>query len=182
MLNMGNLEYVFGVVLGVISVFSIIFCCFRGKGASHKKLVLFTSLLSVMVLICFGGNAILSFWGMGWRCTPFNNMLLLCSVLSIPTLWYAMKESITLKDTNSILVGTGFASMLLVLIMIPIVLFFYFQFFSWNDGLTTYDGQTIVYSNDMHGGSCAYRYYAHVNNLVHGVEITQDGWWGKSHF
>ena len=68
--------------------------------------------------------------------------------------------------------------MLLVLIMIPIVLFFYFQFFSWNDGLTTYNGQTIVYSNDMHGGSCAYRYYAHVNNLVHGIEITQNGLWG----
>ena len=77
---MGNIEYVFGVALIVISVFSIIFCCIRGRGVSHKKLVLFASLLTVMLLICFGGNAILSFFGMGWRCTPFNNMLLLCSV------------------------------------------------------------------------------------------------------
>ncbi|MDE7244738.1 MAG: hypothetical protein K2O18_12300 [Oscillospiraceae bacterium] len=175
---MGSFTWIFVAVLIAMSVFSIIFCCFRGRGASHKKLVFFASLLSVMVLVCFGGNAILSIFDMGWRCTPFNNMLLLCSVLFIPTLWYGMKEFIVLKDTNHILIGTGFISMLLVLIMIPVVLFFYFLFFSWHDGLTAYNDQTIVYANDMHGGSCSWRYYTHINSLVHGIEITQDGWWG----
>ena len=97
----------------------------------------------------------------------------------MPTLWYGMKELRVLKDTNHILIGTGFISMLLVLIMIPVVLFFYFQFFSWHDKLSSYNGQTIVCSNDMHGGSCSWRYYTHINDFIHGVEITQDGWWGS---
>lgn len=181
-LKMRNLEYVFGAVLVAISVFYIFFCCFRGRGASHKKLVCFASLLGTMFLICFGGNAILSLFGMGWRCTPFNVMLGIGAVLFIATLWFAMKELSILKTINHAMIVSGLVSMILVLLMIPMFLLIYFTLFSWHDKLATYEDQTIVCANDMHGGSCSWRYYTHVNNLVHGIEITQSDWWGTPPF
>lgn len=72
---MGCLKYILGIAILVISVFYIVYCIIRGRGAWHKKLVCFASLLDMMLLICFGGNAILSLYGEqvlqdGWRGAP----------------------------------------------------------------------------------------------------------------
>lgn len=176
---MGNLNCVFGAVLIAISIISVILCLIRGKGASHKKLVFFVSLLVIVAIICFGGQAALTLFGMGWRCTPFNIMLMLCAIFFIATLWCGVRELIVLKDANPIMVGCGLISMLLVIAITLISAFFYFQLSSWHDGLTTYNDQTIVYANDQHGGSCSWRYYNHINSLVHGAEITIYGWHGN---
>lgn len=42
---MGNLKYIFIGALGIISIFLIVYCLFRGKGTPHRKLIFFTSLL-----------------------------------------------------------------------------------------------------------------------------------------
>lgn len=174
--------YIFNAILTVISIILILFCIIRRKGASHNGLVFFTFLLCLVVTICFGGEAVLARFDMGWRCTPFNTMLILGAILFIIILGFGMKEFSALKDTNPTIVWCGYISISLVIIMTLLSLFFYFQFSSWHDGLTTYNNQIIVYANDQHGGSSSWRYYSHVNSLVHGIEITQDGWWGYPPF
>ena len=172
--------YIFFAILGMISIISVIFCIVRGKGISHKMLIFVVSLLGVVAMICLGGNAILSMLGMGWRCKPFNTMLNLCFVLVVYVLLCGIWELISLKDTNPALIGCGVTSIFLAIFITLMSAFFYFNAFSWRDGLTTYNDQTIVYANDQHGGSCDWRYYTHINDLVHGVEILQeDGWIGN---
>lgn len=169
--------YIFSPILGVISMIGVVFCIVRGKGISHKILVFFTSLLCVAAILCFGGNAILSMFGMGWRCTPFNIMLMLCALFFIAILCYSIWELIVLEDANPVMVGCGCISMVLSIVMILMLTFAYFHLSSWHDGLTTYNDQTIVYANDQHGGSCDWRYYTHINGLVHGAEILQEDSW-----
>ena len=171
---------VYAVVLVAMSIFSIVLCLIRGRGASHKMLVCFASLLGAMFLICFGGNAVLSLFGMGWRCTPFNIMLMLYAVFFIATLCCGVWELLVLKDAHPIMVRCGCISMVSSIVMILMLTLAYFQLSSWHDGLTTYNDQTIVYANDQHGGSCSWRYYDHINHLVHGEEITTlYGWRGN---
>ena len=172
--------YIFSAIVVAVSIIGVIFCVVRGKGISHKILIFFTALLCAVAMFCFGGNAILSVFGMGWRCEPFNAMLNLCFVLIIPILLCGVKGLISLKDTNPAFIGCGVTSMFLAIFITLLSSSFYFTSFSWRDGLTTYNNQMIVYSNDQHGGSCAWRYYTHINGLVHGVEILQeDGWIGN---
>lgn len=172
--------YFFGAIVVAISIIGVIFCIVRGKGISHKILVFSTSLLCVVAMLCFGGNAILSMFGMGWRCTPFNTMLMLCAILSIIILCCCTCEFVRIKNTNIVLTGCGCISMALVVNLIVISAVGYFHLSSWHDGLSTYNDQTIVYANDQHGGSCSWRYYTHINDLVHGVEILQEvGWIGN---
>lgn len=180
---MESLGYIFIAVLVAISFFSVVFCLLRGRGASHKKLVLFTSLLSVAAAVCFGGEAVLSHFDMGWRCAPFNTMLFLCSAFVIIVLWYCMRELSLLKNgSNQYIVMGGFISLMLMMLTTLIFFLFYFSLSSWQDHLSVHNNQTIVCANDMHGGSCSWRYYDHINRLVHGAEITQDGWWGDPPF
>ena len=174
------IEDVYIYVLVAMSIFSVVLCLIRGRGASHKILVCFAALLGTMLLICFGGNAVLSLFGMGWRCTPFNIMLMLCAVFFIAILCCGVWGLIVLKDVNPVMVGCGCISTVLSIVLTLFLTFDYFWLSSWHDGLTTYNDQTIVYSNDQHGGSCDWRYYTHINDLVHGVEILQeDGWIGN---
>ena len=169
--------YIFSAIVVAISIIGVIFCIVRGKGISHKILVFSISLLCVVAILCFGGNAILSMFGMGWRCKPFNTMLQLCFVLIVPILLCSIKGLISLEDANPALIGCGITSMFLAILVTLMSASLYFHFLSWNDGLTTYNDQTIVYSNDQHGGSCAWRYYTHISDLVHGAEILQEDSW-----
>ena len=180
---MEYLGYIFRAVLVVISAFSVIFCIIRGKGKSRKKMILFIFLFMAMVMICFGGEAVLSHFDMGWRCTPFNTMLFLCNALFIIILWYCMCELNFLKNSSNQYIVHVCIYFLICMMLATLAWFtFYLSLSSWQDGLSTYNGQTIVYANDQHGGSCSWRYYAHINSLVHGAEITQDGWWGYPPF
>lgn len=176
---MGDLEHIFVAILVVISMISVVFCIVRGRGASHKKLVFFVSMIGVVAVIGFGGEAALNLFDMGWRCTPVNIMLTLGGVFFIATLWYGMRELIVLEDANPIMAGFGFTSMLLAIFITLTSALSYFTLSSWWDGLTTYNDQTIVFATDQHGGSAAWRYYNHINSLVHGSEILKDGWHGS---
>ena len=171
--------YFWGAILAVISIILVIFCIVRGKGTSHKILIFFTSLLCVVAMVCFGGNAILSMFGMGWRCTPFNTMVGLCFVLFIPILLCSIWQLIHLEGRNHTLIGCGVISMLLALVVIPMCSLIYFFDTSLSDNFTEYDGQTIVYASNGHGSyGSVWHYYTPINDLVHGTEITQDGWHG----
>ena len=171
---MEDLAWIFVAILVTISI-SVISCIVRGK--VDKRLVLFSSMLSLVAMVCFGGQVVLNLFGMGWRCTPFNIMLMLCAILSIIILCCCIGDLFHSENTNIALTGFGFISMVLVISFIVIYAFAYFHLASWHDGLTTYNDQTIVYANDQHGGSCAWQYYTHINDLVHGVEILQEGSW-----
>lgn len=179
---MGKSNYIFIIALIIISAPSVILCLLRSRGIPRKKLLCFAFLLGITAMICFGGKAILACFDMGWRCTPFNIMLFLCAILFIITLWRCLNVLSLLENTKPVLIGFGFISLVLVMIITLAWTAIYFHFLSWHDGLTTYNNQMIVYANDQHGGSCSWRYYSHVNSLVHGIEITQDGWWGYPPF
>ena len=170
--------YIFSAILGAISIAWVIFSIVRGKGLPRIILVFFTSLLCVGATLCFGGNAVLSMFDMGWRCEPFNIMLFLCSLLVVPVSLFGILQLISLKDTNSVLIRCGILSISIALIVILISSFLYFQLTSWSDGLTVYDAQTIVYKTNGHGSFGSWHYYTHINDLIHGIEITQDGWHG----
>ena len=174
-----NYWYIVSAIPGAISAIGVIFCVVRGKGISRKILILFTALLCVAAMFCFGGNAILSIFGMGWRCKPFNAMVGLCFALIVPVLMCVICELLCLKDTNPVLIRCGIISISLALIVISISSFLYFQYTSLSDAFTEYDGQTIVYATNGHGSyGSVWRYYIPINDLVHGTEITQDGWHG----
>lgn len=176
-------KYVFIVALAAISVAAVIFGLLRGRGVPRKKLLRSVLLLGGAALICFGGGAVLAQFDMGWRCAPFNIMLLLCVVLFAIMLWRCMNVLGLLENANSALRGCGIISLGLVLVITLMWTALYFQLSSWRDKLYPYNGQMIVGANDMHGGSCAWHYYTHINSLVHGAEIAHDGsWWGPPPF
>lgn len=171
--------YFWGAIFAVISIIFAIFCIVHGKGISHKILTFFASLLCVVAMVCFGGEAVLNHFGMGWRCTPFNAMLGLCSVLFIPVLLCGIWQLIHLyEDRNPALIRCGVCSMLLAIVIIPMSSFIYWFGSSWSDCLIEYDDQTIIYASNGNGSAGERRYYIHINDMVHGVEITQDGWRG----
>lgn len=175
---MEDLVWIFVAILVTISI-SVISCIVRDKGASHKRLVLFSSMLGLVAMVCFGGQVVLNLFGMGWRCTPFNIMLMLCAILSIIILCCCIGDLFRSENTNIVLIVCGFIPMVLVVNFIVIYAVSYFCLSSWHDGFTTYNDQTIIYANDQHGGSCSWRYYNHINSLVHGEEITTlSGWRG----
>lgn len=174
--------YIFSAILGAISIFGVIFCIVRGKGALHKILVSLSSMLGVVVIVCFGGEVVLNLFGMGWRCAPFNIMLMLCAILSIIILGCCTGEFIRINHANKVLTGCGCTSMVLLVFVILMSAFIYFPLASWHDGLTSYNNQTIVYANNCNGGSGNWCYYTHINDVVHGIEITQDGWRGYPPF
>ena len=173
---MGDLVWIFVAILVTISI-SVISCIVRRKGTSHKRLVLFSSMLGLVAMVCFGGQVVLNLFSMGWRCTPFNIMLMLCAILSIIILCCCIGDLFRSENTNIVSIVCGFIPMVLVVNFIVIYAVGYFHHSSWHDGLTTYNDQTIVYANDQHGGSCSWRYYNHINSLVHGVEILQEDSW-----
>ena len=176
---MGNSSFIFSATSVLISAPSVIFCLLRSREVSHKKLPRSAFLLGAMVMICFGGKAILSHFDMGWRCTPFNIMLFLCAILFIITLWRCLDVLSLLKNTNSVLIVCGFISLVLVIMITLARTAVYFPILSWHDKLSPHNGQMIVCANDMHGGSGNWRYYTHINDLIHGAEIAHDGlWWG----
>ena len=172
------LRYIFIAVLVAPTAFSVIFCVVRGKGVSHKMLIFFASMLGVTAIVCFGGEAILAHFDMGWRCTPFNTMLMLCTVFFTAMLLCSARQLIVLKDVDHIIVECELIAMFVVIVVTLLLTFYYFHLSSWHDGLSIYNNQTIVYANDQHGGSCSWRYYTHINSLVHGEEIERDGWFG----
>lgn len=179
---MEYLKYVFAAVLAAISVSFVIFCIVRGKGTSHKWLICFASIFCVMAAICFGGQAVLNRYDLGWRCTPFNTMLFLCAALLIATLWFCIRELISLQNVKPAVTVCGVFSLFLMMLVTLWLFAIYSNMLSWHDSLSSYNGQTIVCANDQHGGSCAWRYYVHINGLIHGAEITQYGWHGYPPF
>lgn len=178
---MGNhiINYAFTVSLAVISVAAVVLGLSRGRGIPRKRLLRSVLLLGGAALICFGGAASLAQFDMGWRCAPFNIMLFLCAVLFVITLWRCINVLALLEKTHSVIQAFGFVSLVLVLVITLAWTAVYFHLFSWKDEISPYNGQMIVCANDMHGGSGAWRYYTHINNLIHGAEIVHDGsWWG----
>lgn len=171
--------YIFSSIPAIISIIGVIYCVVHGKGISHKILVCFASLWCLVFLVCFGGNVVLSFFDMGWHCTPFNTMLKLCCVLSIPTLLCGIKVLFSIKVSDWRYEAIGVISMALALIVIPISSGLYFEFTSCDDSFTEYENQTILVASNGHGSyGYIWHYYIPINDLVHGAEITQDGWHG----
>lgn len=174
------LKYVLFGVLAVISIAAVVLGLVRGTGEPWKKLVRSVLLLGGAALVCFGGEFVLSRMGMGWRCGPYNLMLFLCIVLFVIMLWRCMNVLSLQENTHSALKGlqtSGFISLVLVMGITLAYTAAYFLLLSWHDDLAPHNGEMIVCANDMHGGSGSWRYYAHINDLVHGAEIEHEGRW-----
>lgn len=171
-------KYILFAILAVISAAAVVLGLIQGSGEPRKKLARSVLLLGTLALLCFGGEFALSRMGMGWRCTPFNIMLFLCAVLFVVTMWRGMNALSLLEGTRSVIQASGFVAMVLVMGITLAWAAGYFTLLSWHDKLAPHNGEMIVCANDMHGGSGSWRYYAHINDLVHGEEIEHDGWWG----
>ena len=170
-------KYILFAVLAILSAAAVVLGLVRGSGESRRKLVRSVLPLGGAALVCFGGEAVLAQFDMGWRCGPFNLMLLLCAALFVVMLWRCLNVLSLLENTRSILRASGFFSLALMLVIILAGTAVYFLLFSWNDKLVPHNEHMIVRANNMHGGSGSWRYYAHINSLVHGVEIEHDGMW-----
>lgn len=163
------------VALAVISAAAVVIGLLRGRGAPRKKLLHPVLLLGGAALVCFGGEAALALFDMGWRCAPYNTMLFLCGVLFIVTLWRSMKALSFLGNTHPVIQVSvlSFLGLLLFMILLWVTMFFLLS--SWHDYLAPYNGQMIVCATDQHGGSANWCYYAHINSIVHGGEIIPAG-------
>lgn len=162
-------------VLAVISVAAVVLGLLRGRGAPRKKLLRSVLLLGGIALVCFGGEAALAQFDMGWRCVPYNTMLFLCGVLFLVTLWRSMKALSFPENTHSVVQMSVFASLVLLLFIALTWVALFFLMSSWHDFLAPYNGQTIVCATDQHGGSANWCYYTHINSIVHGGEIVPAG-------
>lgn len=170
-------KYFFFGILAVLSAAAVVLGLMRGSGEPRKRLARSVLLLGGTALVCFGGEAVLAQFDMGWRCGPYNLMLFLCVILFVVTLWRCLNVLSLLENTRSILQASGFISLVLMLVITLAGTAAYFLLFSWHDDLAPHNGQMIVCANDMHGGSGSWRYYAHINDLVHGAEIEHEGRW-----
>lgn len=163
--------YVLLAVAAVISVAVVVLGLLRGKGTPRKKLLRSVLLLGGVALICFGGEAALAQFDMGWRCAPYNAMLVVCFVLFLVVLWRCVKVLAFGENTHPAIQASVMSTLTLVLVMVSVWGGAYFSLSRWNDFLALYDGQMIVCANDCNGGSGAWRYYDHINSIVHGGEI-----------
>lgn len=170
-------KYILFGVLTTLSAAAVILGLMRGSGKPRKRLLRSVLLLGGAALVCFGGEAVLAQFDMGWRCGPFNLMLFLCVVLFVVMVWRCLNVLSLLENTRSVLQTAGFISLTLVIGITLAYTAAYFCLLSWKDDLVPHNGQTIVYANDIHGGSGARRYFTHINSLVHGAEIEHDGLW-----
>lgn len=170
-------KYILFAVLAILSAAAVVLGLVRGSGESRRKLVRSVLPLGGAALVCFGGEAVLAQFDMGWRCGPFNLMLLLCAALFVVMLWRCLNVRSLLENTRSVLQTASFISLTLVIGITLAYTAAYFCLLSWKDDLVPHNGQTIVYANDIHGGSGARRYFTHINSLVHGAEIEHDGLW-----
>jgi len=177
-------NYVLIAVLAVISVVAVVLGLLRGKGTPRKKLLRSVLLLGGVALVCFGGEAVLAQFGMGWRCAPYNAMLVLCFVLLIVVLWRCMNALTLLENTDPAIRMSVMFSLTMALVVASALVAVGFHLSKWNDFLAPYDEQMIVCANNCNGGSGAWRYYAHINSIVHGGEIASDGsrWGVPSHW
>ncbi|MDE6590454.1 MAG: hypothetical protein K2K53_08975 [Oscillospiraceae bacterium] len=161
-----------------ISVVAVVLGLLWGRGVPRKKLLRSVLLLVGAALICFGSEAALEQFGMGWRCTPFNIMMFLCLALFTAMLLRCMNVFRHLENTHWAVQASGRVLLVLLVLILVIKLFWVYAGFrlgSWYDSLEPFNGQMIVCARDVHGGSGAWYYYAHINSIVHGTQFARDG-------
>ena len=145
-----------------------VFCLFRGAQPERKRLVLPAALLAALLLLRYGGAALLEPAQLAWRAgmrTAFG------AAIAAAFGWMARR---TLRCVDDLLMGvswTGAAVHLCAALTVLALLVFggiSLLFGTWKDHEWNWEGQRVVveYSGIFH--ATGYRY---VNGLVHGEQL-----------
>lgn len=176
----GHLFYVSIAGIDVIAALVVAIGLVWGKGEPRKKLLHSVLMLVGAAVFCFGSQAVLELFDMGWRCTPFNVMMFLCLALFAVMLFRCMN---VFRDDHGRVVWPVRIVLGVILLMKLMVVYIGFHLGGWYDNLVPYNGEMIVCASNSHGGSGAGYFFAHINSLIHGAEIPPEvsaswGWWG----
>lgn len=145
-----------------------------------KRLLHTAVLLGGAALLRFGGEGVLSLFGMGWRYTPQYVMDVIIVGLLMVAMYRCMKilERLAGERPSGAAV-CSFSAVLLILAMavLPCAAWMYSVTGSWHDSVVIRDGQSVVIASNGHGSIGERRYFSHINGLVHGTEIEHDDLW-----
>ena len=148
----------------------------------QKKVLSLPAVLLVIVLLFrFGGEWVLSLWGMGWRYTPRNIMNIAWMVLLIVAAWRLLRDMpppskrpvsrpwVRLCE-NALVCAAAAAILITTLLVIPV----YSQIY-WDDWVEVRDGQSVVVAGDGQKRFANRKAFLSINDLVHGHEL-EYGW------
>jgi len=157
---------------------ALIFCLVRGSGAERKKLLYTVLLLGAVTLLRFGGGAVLSRMGMGWRLAPRYGMDFAFGVLLMVTAYRCGRALSLLEGSCSAHPAAYWASRLALTAVLFLVPFFMFvlSIDNLSEKVEVRNGQTLVWEYKINGGAVFYC-YAPVNSLIHGAELDYDWDW-----
>jgi len=157
---------------------TLIFCLVRSSGPERKKLLRTALLLGAVALLRFGGEAVLSWMDMGWRCTPRYVLDFMFGALLLITVYRCKRALGPLESRFSSHPTVYWSSQLalaVAMFLIPVSMVV-FSMDNLSEEVVVRDGQEMVREFKINGGAVS-RCYAPVNGLVHGVELDYD-WYG----
>ena len=166
-------ETQFYVIISVFLVLGLpvlIFSLIRGTEPAKKRLCRSLLLLGGMILLRFGGNYVLSWLNMGWRCTPRYVMSFLIWILVAVSIARCLQTLASLPENRTSPIWLGsFLSLLISAVFFTLLLIVLYSD-RLHEAVITVNAQTIIKEGKMNGGAVR-RFYLPVNFLVHGQEL-----------
>ena len=145
----------------------------RGADPAKKHLRRSLLLLGGMILLRFGGNCVLSWLNIGWRCTPRYLMSFLIWVLVVVSIARCLQTLASLPENRTSPIWLGsFLSLLISAVFFTLLLIVLYSD-RLHEAVITVNGQTIIKEGKTNGGAVR-RFYLPVNFLVHGQELEYD--------
>lgn len=145
----------------------------RGSGPAKKRLQQSLLLLGGMILLRFGGNCVLSWLNIGWRCTPRYLMSFLIWVLVVVSIARCLQTLASLPENRTSLIWLGSFFSLIISAAFLTILMIALYSDRLHEAVITVNGQTIIKEGKTNGGAVR-RFYLPVNFLVHGQELEYD--------
>lgn len=167
-------ETQFYVIISVFLVLGLpvlIFSLIRGTEPAKKRLCRSLLLLGGMILLRFGGNYVLSWLNMGWRCTPRYVMSFLIWILVAVSIARCLQTLASFPEQHSpspAWLGSFLSLFMFAVFLTLLMIALYSD--RLNESVVSVDGQTIIKEGKMNGGAVR-RFYLPVNFLVHGQEL-----------
>ncbi len=172
-----NIFYLLCSVCALAAVAALIFCLVRGSGPEWRKLLYTALALGVVALLRFGGQAVLSLMGMGWRLAPRYAMDFVFGVLLMVTAYRCDRALGPLEHKWPARPSSYWFSRFALTAALFLVPFFMagLSVDRLFETVVVQDGQTMIREGKTNGGVVRH-YYAPVNSLVHGVELDHAEW------
>lgn len=142
-----------------------------------KRLLRAAVPLSAVLLVRFGGGAVLALFDMGWRCGPRYAMDAILVILFIVAMYHCttvLEQLASVHPSKSVAYHLGAIVLMLTMFILPCASFIHYTMFSWHDWVETKNGYTIVRESNGHGSMGEVRCFLPINGLVHGTALEYD--------